>query len=193
MVLSVVAIVIAMVMAFVLPGPQGATGAQGDAGPAGAAGTNGLDGTDGATGAQGPPGNGTIMAYSSSILVNNLQTTCTHHTNGNVTITVPGPGTIVVTSTVKISLDHTAGTDDVPRVFIGTNATDCTIDAWRAFLTISETQATDTYWVNIFVQKPFTIPAAGTYTYYVNGNMWSGQSGGDIYLASGTIAVFYPA
>ncbi len=181
--ISTIAIVIALIEIFIIPGP---TGPEGDIGP---------QGSEGPQGEQGPQGKSTIMAYStsSSIVYVAALPNCSHQPRAEVTITVPSPGIIVVTATVKVRINHTMGTDDVIRVFIGEEETECSDDEWRSLYHISETQGTDIYWGSLFVQKPFIINNAGTYTFYINGQMWEGWSSEDVIYGSGTTAVFYPS
>lgn len=200
--LAAVLAVAALGVNFVIPGPAGAPGAAGPAGPAGPTGATGATGAmgpagaTGATGPQGPAGPGTLMTSTTNAALvpfDLAMFSCTNYAGSAITITVPGPGTVVVTSEVRLSIEHTAGTEDLPRVFLGTSTMDCTVDDWRSFDTIASNDATASYFITLFVHEPFAISAAGTFTFYVNGNMFVGASPSDAFYGSGTIAVFYPS
>ncbi len=186
-ILSVVAVVLSLVAvaaSLAIPGPTGATG------PAGA---NGTDGATGTTGPQGPAGPGTRMAQNSTVasVVIAATPTCTGYTGINVTTT--GAGTVVVTTQVRVVIAHTAGTADIVRVYVGVNATDCSYDAWRSYTSVGANAPTDTYYLTLTVQKPMTVAAAGTYKFYVNGDMFTGGATPDSFTGAGTVAVFYPS
>jgi len=184
-ILSVVAVILSVVAvgaSFAIPGPTGATGP---------AGLNGTDGTPGDAGIQGPPGPGSLVASNGSISALTIASTCTHYTGINVTVT--GAGTVVVTTQVRVFVAHTAGTADIVRVYVGVNATDCSYDAWRSYTSVGANAPTDSYYLTLTVQKPLPVAAAGTFKYYVNGDMFSGSATADSFTGAGTVAVFYPS
>lgn len=174
--------VIALVVAAVFPGPVGPAGTQGATGP---------------TGPQGPAGAGTLMRYAQSdpwttgglALVG-----CTLALN--VSITVPGPGTIVVTSTTHLWVTHTTGTEDAWVVMTNTSATNCRDDNG---LLVAYDGNIPSAWPSGFTNQvgttvnAFPASAAGQYTFHVTAQMTSGQAVGDAISEVSMVAVFYPA
>jgi len=214
--LSLIALIIAIIallLSFPIPGPtgpagpaggDGATGPQGLQGPVGPAGPTGQNGTQGPegpagpagqTGPQGPkgdPGPGSLVAVNSTN-VSTVFDTCTHFTNASISITVTGAGTIVVATVVQMDIDQVASEIDYVRIFIGTNETDCTVDVATYRYKVPNNSPAGIYPVTATLVEPFQVAAAGTYTYYVNGEMPNGAGGSDTCTSVGLIAVFYPS
>ncbi len=178
--------VVALVISVAVPGPTG---------PAGA---NGANGTDGATGPQGPigptgpAGPGTLMATNETGAKVSIGSACTTYTSAEVSITVPSAGEIVITASVMLDLSHTSGTRDIAFVVIQNNTSSCPDDPYLGIMVVQSTLPTDTYWQSVSVQKNYTVSAAGTYTFYVNGRMTSGQNAADQFWYANLVAVFYP-
>ena len=158
-----------------------------------------IPGPQGPAGPSGPPGrtgNGTIMAQDQAFTtgIDAIARTCTHFPGAEVTIAVPGPGTVVVTSEVDVFLDHLTGTVDRVIVFQGANDTDCTADGWSSNVDIEADRASsNNYYRALIVHESIDIAAAGAYTFYVNGRMELGESTFDRWQQAATIAVFYPS
>ncbi len=57
----------------------------------------------------------------------NIGSSCTHLPGAEVTIDAPGDGTVVVSAIVRLNTRHSATTDDIVEVFVGTSPTDCPI------------------------------------------------------------------
>jgi hypothetical protein len=161
-------------------------------GPTGPVGPTGATGATGATGPAGPAGSG-IVSTDTSGSTTYLTTTCLNYANAAVTITVPGPGTVVVQANAYMIADHTTGTRNYMILGIGTTMTDCgsVYDesrwdipaAWPTASGISQT---------VPVARSFTIAAAGTYTYYLNGYMSSGYvASTDRFWFANLIATFH--
>ena len=159
---------------------------------AGPMGPRGPTGATGATGATGPAGPGTLTAWANTTGGGLIGATCTNYPAAEVTITVPEAGTVIVTAAIRVSVSHTAGTQDIVRIFLGTTDTDCTIDDWRGFGTVGTNTPSDTIYMTITVEEPFAVGAAGTYTFFVNGDMIAGAGPMDTFYGAGTVAVFYP-
>ena len=209
--ISMIAVVLAgaaLLVAFSIPGPvgpsgtvgmtgpQGPTGSQGPTGgtgPQGPTGPEGPSGSQGPTGPTGPIGNGTLEADASHVGVQTIGATCTHYAGAEVAITVPGPGRVVVMTTLRLQVNHTAGTMDVSWSFIGSTPTDCVVDANATVYTLEATVPDIIGTFTTFVLKAFAVSGAGTFTFYVNGQMPSGQDAADIFQAASMVAVFYPA
>ena len=121
-----------------------------------------------------------------------MTVTCARHVGSAVSITVPGPGTIVAYAKVWVALDHTFGSTD--QVVITVNATtNCVRDLWAGDAFASFSLATDYYYYNVPVVRPFAVATGGTYTYGVNGVMLQGASAGDGIHKSVLVLVFYPS
>ncbi len=169
-----------------LPGPTGATGATGATGDIGATGATG------ATGSQGPPGAGTLMAFDTNTGFQALTMDCGTYAGAAVTITVPGPGWVVVTAAIQIQIDHISGTEDLASFFLGTSTTSCIFDDFDGWYGIDSIDPSTFIAVSLPVHKPFAIVVAGTYVFYLNHQMPTGAGADDGIVWSSMIAVFYP-
>lgn len=109
-----------------------------------------------------------------------------------MTITVPGPGTVVVSANAEFQIQHASGTTDLVFLYLGTSTSSCVADAFSERHSIPGNLPTDTYNFGMFVQKPFAIAAAGTYTVYLNPSMVV-ASANDWITDAAMIAVFYPS
>lgn len=175
--LNLVAIALAaaaIVLAVVLPGPVGPAGPKGDTG---------------ATGAQGPQGV-TVIATGSNSVPHYIPYVCAPY--ANVTITVPGPGTVAVSASVRLSVLHTMGTEDVITVALDLQPGRCANDSYLMWYSPGSATPSSTINASVFVQKAFTVYAATTYRYYVSGYIWPGEGGSD-FLGASLVAVFYPS
>jgi len=198
--LACVGIALAVVGMVAFPGPTGAAGPKGDTGqqgPLGPTGLQGLQGNNGATGSQGPqgpqgpPGPGTLM-NSSSRFTTMTFTTCGNYTGSELSITVPGPGTIVVSAYVMFRIVHTTGSPtDVAQAVINVTANNCPNNAYTSFENVLAAEPSGSFIKNTFVQLPTHVTASGTYTFYLNAAQWTGSGAVTIERAT-MIAVFYP-
>ena len=104
-----------------LQGPQGNTGAQG---LQGIQGDPGPQGPAGPQGPQGEPGPGALSVL--DVTSGNVQViaSCTHFPGASVGLGVPGPGTIVISATVRIEIDKVAGGPWL-GLNLGDDVTDC--------------------------------------------------------------------
>ncbi len=167
------------------PGPQGIQGIQGDPGP---------QGIQGIQGDPGPPGPGGIMAFNSASNSVNL-VGCTNYYQ--IDITVPGAGNVVLVSTMHWWIDHSVGVMDGYFFTHRTAANDCTTsigDPQMFSGEISASLPTDT--VNNragTVVNVFSVPGAGTYSFFLNSEMFAGASADDRIRDATTAAVFYPS
>jgi len=176
--------VVALVVGFAIPGPTG---------PAGANGANGATGATGAQGPQGPAGAGTLMTTNSTANAVVLAATCTQYTGAEISITVPRAGQVVINANVMLDIQHTTGTRDVAYVVVQNNTSACPDDPYLGIMVVQSGLPTDTYWNSIAVMNNYTVSAAGTYTFYVNGRMAAGASATDQFWYANLVAVFYPA
>ena len=183
--LSIVALgiaVVALVASFGVPGPTlvGSQGPQGDPGP------------------QGP---GTIMAWDDNSGLQALTPTCTNYVGAAVIISVPGPGTVIVTANAQVQIEL-FDREDIVGVFIDTKsgtAEGCVVDAYQGLVKMLHAATSPgspgpfLFTTGVFVQKPFIITEAGTNTFYLNVLIdFEGQTANDAIIFSSMIAVFYP-
>ena len=178
--------VIALVVAAVFPGPVG---------PAGANGANGATGATGPQGPTGPAGAGTLMNYTQSdpwvlggLAISGCQNVLV------LNLTVPRAGTIIVTQTAHLWIEHTAGTTDTWIVNTAMPTSLCTdsntsLVAWDG--DIPSTWGSGTVNEAGSVTNAFPVGGAGTYTFYLNAQMYAGASAGDRVSEASLLAVFY--
>jgi hypothetical protein len=133
-----------------------------------------------------------IIMESASALSGPVFSGCTNF--GNISITVPSAGTIVLTSTVVLIIDHTAGTQDRWRIVHEDTPTDCENIPYNQIGEISAAVGNDgTIFMTPTVFTVDTVAAGGTYTYHLNGLMITGESAGDNVSSYNIVAVFYPS
>ncbi len=154
----------------------------------------GAQGPQGPQGPTGPPGPGTLMAWNQTDIISTIGTgdgDCDNYLE--VTIDVPSAGTIVVTGMLRTIVSHSDGTTDVMIGFLGGTPANCPFPyvwLWE----IPATWPTDTGIENAgSVQQAFSVPAGGSYTYFLNGSMWLGWDANDRFISANLVAVFYPS
>ena len=127
-------------------------------------------------------------------MVGGLQITgCTYiH---EVTITVPSAGTLVLTSTVHVWIDHTAGIGDFWHFVHSDTMTSCTSapDTIDYYAYYWPSLATDVFDETGTMVNAISIAGSGTYTYFLNTEMVIGESAGDMISQAETVMVFYPS
>lgn len=111
----------------------------------------------------------------------------------SITIDVPSAGTIVITANVRLTIEHTVGIEDQWALAVTEDPGTCMLSpgVW-----IDEIP--DQYPTEAMTQKSGHVQTAydviaGSYTYYLNGWMYTGMSAGDIERSSHAVAVFYPS
>jgi hypothetical protein len=115
-----------------------------------------------------------------------------------VDITVPSAGFVVVVATVHVWVEHLGGSTDTWTIFeSATGPADCAdTDPTRNvfFQEISSSLAADTFMNEAgSVVNVFPVGGAGTYTFYVNSMMFTGEGSGDRVSEASTALIFYPA
>jgi len=118
---------------------------------------------------------------------------CTNYPGAEITITVPSAGTIAVLAEVRTIINHSIGNGDLLVVFVESSTLDCTYPYGSA-RSVSANWPTDPAIEDTAAPlRVFNVSAAGTYTYYLNGQTISGSGLGNRFLSAISVAVFYPA
>jgi len=207
--LSIVALLLAVAavaIAIVVPGPMGPAGPQGSTGAAGSTGSTGPAGNPGAPGSAGapgspgiqgppgPPGPGSLMVEKTTGATTTIGTNCTPYFGGNVTITVPGAGVVLVHAQVWVKLSHTVGSLDFGTVSVAnvSGSTGCTGVFYQWPIEVLSTEASGTYDVGAYVERPYAV-TGGNYTFYIDGIMSAGQDAFDEFWFANMDAVYYPS
>jgi len=144
-------------------------------------------------GPTGPPGPGTLVASHAAIIEMPLNG-CT---NGNaVTITVPTRGSVVVTSMVRLTIDHFQGMRDMwtARHALSPTVCETSPDALNYIDSVDAGVASDnSYPASGIVETPYQV-SPGTYTFYLNVVKLLGIGPGyfDYFQGASTVSVFYP-
>ena len=101
-----------------------------------------------------------------------IQTTCTNYSGGQVTITVPNAGHITVTSQAWLQIFGNAVNARTAQVYLGASSTDCTFNdfatGYNSMKATFPFAYNGTYEITVPVSRTFSVPSAGTYTYYLN-------------------------
>jgi hypothetical protein len=118
---------------------------------------------------------------------------CTHYVGGEVTITVDGPGMVVVWASLHFEIDHDVGDQDYLLAYIGESDADCTLDDHMRIEGLHAATPSQGFVSAVNLHEPFAVAGAGTYTYYMNGEMVLGAVTLDNFVAVSMIAVFYPS
>jgi len=122
-----------------------------------------------------------------------IRSTCTHYPGAEVSISAPGAGTIVVSATVGVGINHTSGLSDTALVVIATSATECTLNNYTAFVSVPFSLPTDPFhFTTVPLLRPFSVNGPATVTFYVNGVMALGADAGDRFDSASLVAVYYP-
>ena len=137
------------------------------------------------------PGSRTAHASRGGPLL--IAATCTHYTGAEVSIAVPGSGTVVVSATVGVGINHTYGVSDTARLVLGSSASDCALDNTTAFVSVPFSLPTDPFhYTTVPLLRSFPVAAAATVTFYSNGIMDAGAGPGDRFDSASLTAVYYP-
>jgi hypothetical protein len=139
-----------------------------------------------------PTSSGTVMSQASVGGPYDIAGTCTHYPNAQVTIVVPGPGTVVVSATVGVGINHTFGVNDIAQIVLAGSNTECTVNNFTAFVSVPASLPTDPFhYQTVSLLRPFPVAGAGSHTFFVNGMMSSGASQRDRFDSASLVAVFH--
>lgn len=133
------------------------------------------------------------MAHAEHAQIQSIGAPCSTFIGARVQIATPGPGTIVLARTVRIGIGHTSGIDDAAVVTVSNVSTDCTVNAYAGVVWIPANSPTDGHLSTVPLLRPSEVVAPGVYTFSINGQMSSGDSIGDQFMAASLVATFYPS
>jgi hypothetical protein len=134
-----------------------------------------------------------FMVASGSDSTTIITSTCRNYINGQITITAPRDGTVVVEANARMQLGHLNGTKDQLTLNLAATTTDCTtaprdLVRWTIPAAYPSSVSED---YTFTVRRPFNV-TAGAHTFYLNGVMDSGGAGDDQFWYARLHATFYP-
>ncbi len=156
----------------------------GHAGPAGAA---------GAQGDRGLPGPGAVVKQAFNFAAQPLVAGCAFYAGSNISLTVDGPGTFVVTASIEVAITHTYANYSAYEVGLANTSGSCSflIDSYVTGY-MSSVAPSDNYYSDVSVPQDYAAGAAGTYSFGIIGGVGSGADVAEFYWSSVSV-VFYPA
>jgi hypothetical protein len=125
----------------------------------------------------------------------NIGSTCTNYADGVITVVAPVAGRVLLHAEAWVIIDHTAGVKDFLEVYIGISPTDCAFWANGGYPTATSVEAVEPTMfktTTVPITKAWGLFSPGTYTFYLNGAMSSGQSPGDSFFYANLSATFIP-
>jgi hypothetical protein len=123
---------------------------------------------------------------------------CAGINGANISITVPGAGTVAVEATVSGYGVHASGSVDQVILTLSTSFGVCPSDLWSTTMVyIDSAVASENFAATGVVFQPFVVGSAGTYTFHVNGDSTLSAPGvlfpDDWFSGVIMSAVFYPS
>ena len=116
---------------------------------------------------------------------------CTNYSS--VIVVAPGPGEILVTAKVGLTVNHTSGTSQATYVLTTSSSTCSGLSgANTAFVAVNPQMAAGLYFHWDLVTLRYPVLSAGTYTFYLNGYMNSGTSNSIVFNSGAMKATFSP-
>lgn len=135
-----------------------------------------------------------MMAHASRGGPVTIGSTCTHYPGAEVTIRAPGAGTVVVSATVGVGINHDVGISDEARIVVAASATDCAVNDYAAFVSVPPSLPTDPFhFATVPLLRPFPVSGPASLTVYVNGVMAQGADARDRFDSASLVAVYYPS
>lgn len=122
---------------------------------------------------------------------NPILRTCGSMTGVQVTFVASRPGNVIVTASVLVTLTHTAGNLTAADLHLGNSTTDCT--GVGAYAITTGSHPAGFYYIEVSLVRGFTVPAAGTYTYYVTGYDYSQGTDSSNFGWATVVGVYYPS
>jgi hypothetical protein len=140
--------------------------------------------------------NAPVVAFGGSDATTALQyNTWTNYQSDSLTINCPGPGYVVVQSSVWMYYGHTSGEE--VSFYIGHDTTATGMGpGWRylsAFTIPASAPTVSSQDVELSVQTIFPVTSAGPRTFYLNGELVNTSTSEVDYYYSSDVATWYPA
>lgn len=172
----------------ILDSPTGITGDMGPAGPTGTTGTTGSQGPQGPQGPQGQAGTSNLISCNYVPPSTGYFVSGTSSTIVSVPISVPSNGSVYVTATGTLRNNHVQ--DNTENLQL--NITDSTTSGgFQADWSNTALGRSGAFFTPVSLQGIFSVPSAGTYTYYLLGRKTFNTE--SIEISGGTIcALFVP-
>jgi hypothetical protein len=138
--------------------------------------------------------NAPVMAWGGSGATTGLLTDGWINYDGDsVRIECPGPGYVVVQSSVWMQVFHATTVEDRFELCHAPTISGSPDSYWFvASHSVPAAASTATYNVTIPVQTVFPVNSAGAYTYFLNGRQWSGTQSNSQFWYASTVATWYP-
>ncbi|MEI8201367.1 MAG: hypothetical protein WCH34_00020 [Bacteroidota bacterium] len=122
---------------------------------------------------------GTVSSHSTGNTT--ITSSWANYPGGTITITAPMAGVITVEASVQVGINHANTSNDGLLLVIGTTTTDSGNSWDQAHYVIPNGWAAGYVYNSIYVHRTFAV-SAGTYTYYLNGEMNAGQDANDMFI-----------
>ncbi len=117
----------------------------------------------------------------------------TQFDDAEVSLTVPGPGYIICTSTVWLGINHA---NNISADHVQLNHSDSPTTMGSSYTKVAyfmqASEPIGSYYRSFSVHSTHVIGGAGTHTYYLVGKMLSGQDASDEFILGQMTAVYYP-
>jgi len=134
-----------------------------------------------------------VIDVHDEISTTTIGVTVTQYDDAQVALTVLGPGYIVVEAQVRLLLDHTEGTADFVYTGISDSPSALPSAVRRSAAEVPSAWPTeDTFHTTVYVHNTFAVSSSGTYTYYLLGQMTSGQNSNDRFWYAHMRGIWYP-
>jgi hypothetical protein len=137
-----------------------------------------------------------VVAYGISGATTTIGPDWTNYENCSVTLACPGPGTVIINSTVWMRINHTQNTLDRVEVCNSESPTSNTSGPpyWASYeIPASFPTAAASMDITLPIQTVFSVTAEDSVTYYLNGRMVNGQDALDVFFYANIVATWYPA
>ncbi|MGP8078403.1 MAG: hypothetical protein ACLQD8_07525 [Thermoplasmata archaeon] len=146
----------------------------------------------GHTGPQGTPGGGAVVDQATQVGAVGLSS-CSDYAGAQVGFTTTSGGTVVVTAVVWVEVSHSAGNETQIELNLGQTTSDCSSDF--SLVDIASSQPPGLLVVSTTLVRDFAISTAGTYTFYVNGDLYYSAGAFDSAAIEKctTVGMFYPS
>jgi hypothetical protein len=116
---------------------------------------------------------------------------CGTYTEAQMNFTVARAGTIVITASIYVVVFHSSGNNTNVYVNLWRTTSDCTTNSES--MGVESQQVTAGYTFQLPLLQSFVVPAAGTYSFYVNGGASYTSSESALFEGATVVGVFYPA